>query len=77
MHFPEFFISLIQKCISISQIAIRFNQQITSYFKTTRGLSQGDSLSPLLFIISMQAFSTLIESGIEDNGNKSLSATMV
>lgn len=66
VHFPEFFITLIQNCIATTQIAIRFNQHQTPYFKPSRSLRQWDPVSPLLFIKCMQAFTSLIELGIEE-----------
>lgn len=45
------FIHLLMKCVTITDIAIRFNNTRTFYFKPTKGLRQGDLLSHLLFII--------------------------
>lgn len=61
MQFPESFINIIHQCISTSHIAIKFNGTKSTYFKPSRGLQQGDPISPLLFIVFMEVFSPLIQ----------------
>lgn len=42
--------------ISIVSFSILVNGTLKGYFRSSRGLKQGDSLSQLLFIIVMKAF---------------------
>lgn len=48
------------KCVSDSQISIIWNGNCLEPFKASRGLRQGDPLSPYLFALCMEKFSHLI-----------------
>ena len=48
-------------------MAVLVNDTPTEFFSTFRGLRQGDPLSPYLFVLIMEAFSSLI-SRAEDKG---------
>lgn len=67
MSFPPHLIHIINHCIATSHIAIKFNNTKTPYFKPTRGLWQGDPLSPLLFILCTESFSALIHKVMDEN----------
>ncbi|RVW30191.1 putative ribonuclease H protein [Vitis vinifera] len=54
-------------CISTVRMAVLVNGTPTDFFSTFRGLRQGDPLSPYLFVLIMEAFSSLI-SRAEENG---------
>jgi hypothetical protein len=41
-------------------ISIRLNEENSTYFKTCKGLSQGDPLSPLLFNLVIDVFSRML-----------------
>lgn len=51
LEFPSSFIHLIHQCLHTTKIGVHFNQSTTSCFHPTRGLRQGELLSPLLFLI--------------------------
>ena len=54
-------------CILTVRMAILVNGTPTDFFSTFRGLRQGDPLSPYLFVLTMEAFSSLI-SRVEEKG---------
>ena len=60
-HFPQKLIELIMSCISTTSMSLLFNGGKLSAFKPSRGICQGDHLSPYLFILCMEYLEQLIE----------------
>ena len=48
-------------CIFTVQFSILFNGSPTDFFGSSRGLRQGDPLSPLLFLVMMEVFSKMMK----------------
>eukprot|EP00253_Pinus_taeda_P019711 PITA_19711 len=62
LGFPQDFISWIMACITTPTFSVLINGSASQFFHSERGLRQGCPLSPLLFLIVMDALSRLIDS---------------
>ena len=67
MGFVSKWISWINWCISIASFFVLVNSSPTGFFRSSRGLRQGDRLSPYLFVIGMEALSCLLKLVVEGN----------
>jgi endonuclease/exonuclease/phosphatase family metal-dependent hydrolase len=53
-------------CISTARFSILINGCPSGFFPSSRGLRQGDPLSPLLFVIVMEALSRLLDRAVRE-----------
>jgi hypothetical protein len=60
MGFDSRWINLIMQCVSTVSYKIKVNGELTEEIVPTRGLRQGDPLSPYLFLICAEGFSSLL-----------------
>ena len=51
----------ISTCISTVQFSVLFNGSPANFFGSSRGLKQGDPLSPMLFLVMMEVFSKMMQ----------------
>ncbi|RVX10864.1 LINE-1 reverse transcriptase-like [Vitis vinifera] len=64
MGFGERWCRWIKWCLSTVRYSVMVNGSPTGFFQSSRGLRQGDPLSPYLFVVVMEAFSVLIKKAV-------------
>ena len=60
MGFGSRWLTWIKWCISTASFSVLINDSPAGFFPSSRGLRQGDPLSPYLFVIGMEALSCII-----------------
>ena len=65
MSFGAKWVRWMRWCISSIRFSILINGTPISFFASSRGLRQGDPLSPFLFILAMEAFSSILKKALE------------
>lgn len=58
---PRKFISWIARCVTSASFSVQVNGELAGYFQSRRGLRQGCSLSPYLFVICMNVLSKMLD----------------
>jgi hypothetical protein len=51
---PPNFVAWIKECISSPSYSIALNGTLVGYFHGRKGIRQGDSISPFLFVMDME-----------------------
>jgi len=62
--FGEKWVSWIAHCISLVRFSVLVNGSPSDFFNSSRGLRQGDPLSPLLFAVVMEALSKMFNASV-------------
>ena len=68
MGFHEKWIQLIIKCITTVSYSVIINGVVYRSIFPTRGLRQGNPLSPYLFLLCADGFSSLINEAVRNQG---------
>jgi len=61
MGFSDIWINTVMRCVTKVRYAVRVNGQLTQPFIPTRGLRQGDPISPYLFLLCAEGLSCLMK----------------
>jgi len=65
LNLPNHLKSIIENCISSSSMSLNWNGNKSSSFSNSRGLRQGDPISPYLFVLAIERLSHKIQDLVE------------
>ena len=60
LGFPEVWVDRVMKCVSTPSFSVWINGKSYRNIKPSRGIRQGDPLSPYLFLICAEGFTSLL-----------------
>jgi hypothetical protein len=61
MGFASEWIEKVMECVETVSFSVRVNGNLSEVFKPTRGIRQGDPISPYLFLICAEGFSCMLK----------------
>ncbi|KAL0284163.1 UNVERIFIED_CONTAM: putative mitochondrial protein [Sesamum radiatum] len=65
--FPDIFIGWIEECVTTPMFSVCINGNPHGFFKGSRGLRQGDPMSPFLFVLIMEVLQLMLQQLIDQN----------
>ena len=69
---PNRLINVIMKCFTSTKMLVSWNGDLSEEFRPTRGVRQGDPLSPYLFVLCMERLSQLIVKHVQEGKWKAI-----
>lgn len=66
LGFDDRWVQLVMKCVTIVLYKIKVNGELTEEIVPSRGLRQGNPLSPYLFLLCAEGFSSILNSAEEE-----------
>ena len=75
MGFAEKWRNLVMRCVSSVTYSIRINGKPRGHIIPTRGIRQGDPLSPYLFMLCAEGLSSLIRRAVENGDMEGLAVS--
>lgn len=73
LNIPDNIKNLVFHCISSANLSIIWNGFPTSSFPASRGLTQGDPISPYLFVLALERLGHMIQDKVDEGIRKPLS----
>lgn len=66
MELPPIFLTRLHTCVTAPSFMVGFNGTVQCYFRSTRGLRQGDLYPFYLFVVAMDCLSRMLDKAAED-----------
>ena len=66
LRFHEDIVDLVMSCISSTSVSLIFDGSQLEEFQSSRGLRQGEPISPYIFILCMELLSSMINRKCDD-----------